>query len=111
MPSYRLVHPLKGTMILTLRVMDESVAPNQTEILSMFQTCVAICVDDIGYLLEEYERISKMTDSPNHSVIADSPDHWILNQPTIPQTTATILPRRSPRTSWKIATSLLRDGS
>ena len=109
MPSYRLIHPLKETMILSLRIVNTSVAPQVKEIMSMLHTCIAICVDDISYLLNEYDTL--IPSSHSHTKIADSPDDWILNQSTIPLVSQSILPRRSPRTAWNIAAALLRSGS
>jgi DNA-directed RNA polymerase subunit L len=109
MPSYRLIHPLKETMILSLRIVNTSVAPQVKEIMSMLHTCFAICVDDIGYLLDEYDTVIPSTRS--HTKIADSPDDWILSQTTIPLVSQSLLPNRSPRTKWNISAALLRSGS
>ena len=109
MPSYRLIHPLKETMILSLRIVNTAVAPQVKEIMTMLHTCIAMCVDDIGYLLDEYDSIIPSTHS--HTKIADSPDHWILSQTTIPLVSQSLLPNRRLRTKWNISTSLLRSGS
>ena len=109
LPSYRITHPLKEEMILAVRMKDPTLKPS--DVLKMLHTCIAICVDDLSYLIDEFERFTESGRTPSHSLIGDSPDHWILEKTPIPLTTATILPQRNPRTSWTIAPSLLRSGS
>lgn len=109
LPSYRLTHPLKEEMILTIRMKDTTL--KSADVLNMLHTCIAICVDDLSYLIDSFEAFTKTHQTPSHSLIGDSPDYWILHQTSIPLTTATILPLRNPRTSWTIAPSLLRSGS
>lgn len=110
LPSYRLTHPLKEEMILSFHLLDPTNVPKPSEVISHIKSCIAVIIDDISYLLEEFEGKTDMSDTLTHSVSMDDPSRWKWME-SIPPTEVSILPKRPPRSTWKIAASLLRTGS
>jgi hypothetical protein len=52
----------------------------------------------------------RLTETRPHSTIGDPPTHWNWME-SLPLQTVSLLPRRPPRTEWRIESSLLRSGS
>lgn len=110
LPSYELTHPLKEQMRMHLRVVDDSKPVDIPKIMESLRVAIAIVVDDISYLLSEWTQTMRLTQTRPHSTMSDAPTHWNWIE-TLPLQTVSLLPRRPPRSEWKIESSLLRSGS
>lgn len=110
LPSYDLTHPLKETMRFQLRMVNPSVPLDTKKILSTMRLCIGMVIDDISYLLNEWNSLSKPTGSHNQTTFADPPEYWNWIE-SLPMTKVTLLKNRPMRTKWTIDRSLYRDGS
>lgn len=110
MPSYRLIHPLKETMIMTLVKSDSTQANDPKPILEGIHQAIAIIIDDISYLIQEIESMFPELDGGRTCRLMDSPPHYTWIE-TIPLTTLTHLPGRPERSSWSYESSQSLDES